>query len=51
MRFLYLALGMGIAGVLASLTHLGYPLNTLKTMKNLGTSWLSREILLTCCSA
>jgi anaerobic dimethyl sulfoxide reductase subunit C (anchor subunit) len=47
MRFLYLALGLGIAGVLASLTHLGYPLNALKTMGNLGTSWLSREILLT----
>lgn len=47
MRFLYLALGLGVAGVIASLTHLGYPLNALKTMSNLGTSWLSREILLT----
>ena len=47
MRFLYLALGLGIAGVIASLTHLGYPLNALKTMGNLGNSWLSREILLT----
>lgn len=47
MRFLYVALGLGIVGVLASVTHLGYPLNALKTMGNLGTSWLSREILLT----
>lgn len=47
MRFLYLALGLGVVGVLASVTHLGYPLNALKTMNNLGTSWLSREILLT----
>jgi len=47
MRFLYLALGLGIAGVIASLLHLGYPANALKTMSNLGTSWLSREILFT----
>ncbi|MBP2018721.1 anaerobic dimethyl sulfoxide reductase subunit C (anchor subunit) [Symbiobacterium terraclitae] len=47
MRFLHLALALGVAGVIASVTHLGYPANALKTMSNLGTSWLSREILLT----
>lgn len=47
MRFLWLVGALGVIGVLASLTHLGYPLNALKTMSNLGTSWLSREILLT----
>lgn len=49
MRFLWLAAGLGIAGVLASFLHLGYPGNALLTMSNLGSSWLSREILLTVC--
>ena len=33
-------------GLIASLSHLGNPLNAYKAVTNLGTSWLSREILL-----
>jgi anaerobic dimethyl sulfoxide reductase subunit C (anchor subunit) len=33
-------------GMLASLFHLGTPLNAPKAVTNIGTSWLSREILL-----
>lgn len=33
-------------GLLASLAHLGNPLNAYRAVTNLGTSWLSREILL-----
>lgn len=32
-------------GMLASLLHLGSPINAYKAVGNLGTSWLSREIL------
>ena len=32
-------------GLLASLLHLGNPINAYKAVANLGTSWLSREIL------
>ena len=32
-------------GLLASLLHLGNPINAYKAVTNLGTSWLSREIL------
>ncbi len=34
-----------ILGMLASLFHLGNPLNAYQAVTNLGTSWLSREIL------
>ncbi|MFW5709499.1 MAG: dimethyl sulfoxide reductase anchor subunit family protein [Chloroflexota bacterium] len=34
-----------VAGFLASLLHLGDPLNAPRAISNLGTSWLSREIL------
>lgn len=33
------------AGVLASLFHLGYPLGAFRSLANLKTAWLSREIL------
>jgi anaerobic dimethyl sulfoxide reductase subunit C (anchor subunit) len=33
-------------GVLFSLLHLGNPVNAMKTLSNLNSSWLSREILL-----
>lgn len=47
MRFLWIVGGLGVAGVLASFLHLGSPMGAFLTMSNLGTSWLSREILLT----
>lgn len=34
-----------VLGLLASLLHLGNPLNSYRAVSNLGTSWLSREIL------
>ena len=34
-----------VLGLLASLFHLGNPLNAYRAVGNLGTSWLSREIL------
>lgn len=34
-----------VLGLLASLFHLGNPLNAYRAVANLGTSWLSREIL------
>lgn len=36
-----------VLAMIASLGHLGNPLNAPKAIVNLGTSWLSREILLT----
>jgi DMSO reductase anchor subunit len=33
-----------VLGILASLLHLGNPLNAYRAISNLGTSWLSREI-------
>ncbi|HWI65421.1 MAG TPA: DmsC/YnfH family molybdoenzyme membrane anchor subunit [Symbiobacteriaceae bacterium] len=47
MRFLWLVGGLGVAGVVASFLHMGYPWNAVLTMSNLGTSWLSREIVMT----
>jgi anaerobic dimethyl sulfoxide reductase subunit C (anchor subunit) len=47
MSFLWLVGGLGVAGVIASFTHMGYPLNAILTMTNFGTAWLSREIVLT----
>jgi anaerobic dimethyl sulfoxide reductase subunit C len=41
-----LAIGPVLAlGLLASLGHLGNPLNAYRAVSNVGTSWLSREIL------
>src|SRR5512142_1103464 len=34
-----------VLGMLASLLHLGNPLNAYKAVTNVGSSWLSREIL------
>ena len=34
-----------VLGMLASLFHLGNPLNAYRAVANVGTSWLSREIL------
>ncbi|AGA68522.1 DMSO reductase anchor subunit [Desulfitobacterium dichloroeliminans LMG P-21439] len=39
------AAGLSIVGVLASLAHLGQPLHALNSLLNLGSSWLSREVL------
>lgn len=36
-----------VLGAIASLFHLGTPLNAYRAVSNLGSSWLSREILLT----
>ncbi|WP_042349440.1 dimethyl sulfoxide reductase anchor subunit family protein [Bacillus massiliigorillae] len=36
---------LSIVGLLASLIHLGTPLRALNSLLNLGSSWLSREIL------
>jgi len=47
MRFLWLVGGLGVAGVVSSFLHMGYPWNAVLTMSNLGTAWLSREIVLT----
>lgn len=47
MQLLWLVGGLGIAGVLASMLHMGYPWNAVLTMTNFRTSWLSREIVLT----
>ncbi|HLN61140.1 MAG TPA: DmsC/YnfH family molybdoenzyme membrane anchor subunit [Symbiobacteriaceae bacterium] len=47
MRFLWLVGGLGVAGVVASTMHMGYPWNAVLTMTNFGTAWLSREIIFT----
>lgn len=39
------AAGLSVIGVLASLAHLGQPLAALNSLFNLGSSWLSREVL------
>lgn len=36
---------LSILGVLASLLHLGVPLQALRSLSSIGSSWLSREIL------
>ncbi|EHL09157.1 hypothetical protein HMPREF0322_00188 [Desulfitobacterium hafniense DP7] len=41
----YLAAGLSIIGVIASLAHLGKPLAALNSLLNVGSSWLSREVL------
>lgn len=42
---LIFAFGMGVAGVMISFLHLGYPLNAFNVMRNVATSWLSREVV------
>ncbi|MEQ6378275.1 DmsC/YnfH family molybdoenzyme membrane anchor subunit [Bacillaceae bacterium S4-13-56] len=39
--------GLSLVGLVASFAHLGTPLNALNTLRHLGSSWMSREILLT----
>lgn len=38
---------LSIVGLAASFAHLGSPLNALNTIRNIGSSWMSREILFT----
>lgn len=37
--------GLSVIGVIASLAHLGQPMLALNSLSNLGSSWLSREVL------
>lgn len=39
------AAGLSVVGIIASLAHLGRPLSALNSLGNLGSSWLSREVL------
>lgn len=39
--------GLSLVGLGASFTHLGTPTNALNTLRNVGSSWMSREILVT----
>ncbi|MGN7399917.1 dimethyl sulfoxide reductase anchor subunit family protein [Cytobacillus praedii] len=38
---------LSLAGLIASFAHLGTPGNALNTIRNIGSSWMSREILVT----
>lgn len=38
---------LSLIGLVGSFTHLGAPLNALNTIRNLGSSWMSREIVVT----
>jgi anaerobic dimethyl sulfoxide reductase subunit C (anchor subunit) len=40
-----IAAGLSVVGIIASLAHLGRPLSALNSLGNLGSSWLSREVL------
>ena len=42
---LLFAVGIMAASLAVSLTHLGDPLGAYRTLANIGSSWLSREIL------
>lgn len=44
-KITYLSLLLAIAGMIASFTHLGFPLHSVNALRNLHTSWMSREIL------
>ncbi|NLH07532.1 MAG: dimethyl sulfoxide reductase anchor subunit [Chloroflexi bacterium] len=46
-RALYAIGPVVVIGVLASMLHLGNPLNSYKVLSNIGSSWLSREIAMT----
>lgn len=39
--------GLSIVGLAASFAHLGTPTNAFNTIRNIGSSWMSREILFT----
>lgn len=38
---------LSLVGLIASFAHLGTPSNAMNTIRNVGTSWMSREILVT----
>ncbi len=44
-RITGLSLLLALAGMIASFAHLGYPLHAVNALRNLQTSWMSREIL------
>lgn len=46
-RLFWVALPALIAGLGLSLLHLGTPLGAIRALRNLGSSWLSREVLVT----
>ncbi len=39
--------GLSLIGLIASFAHLGTPTNAFNTIRNIGSSWMSREILVT----
>src|SRR5699024_6256294 len=39
--------GLSLVGLGASFAHLGTPTNAFNTLRNVGSSWMSREILVT----
>lgn len=42
----FVAAGLSVIGVIASLLHLGQPMSFMNSLSNLGSSWLSNEALL-----
>lgn len=40
-----IAFGMACIGLLASMLHMGYPLNALNALRHVASSWLSREVI------
>lgn len=44
---LFIISGLSLIGLIASFTHLGTPTNAFNTIRNIGSSWMSREILVT----
>jgi anaerobic dimethyl sulfoxide reductase subunit C (anchor subunit) len=44
-RIAILSLFLALAGMIASFTHLGFPLHSFNALRNIHTSWMSREIL------
>ncbi|MFA9440310.1 dimethyl sulfoxide reductase anchor subunit family protein [Uliginosibacterium sp. sgz301328] len=46
-RPLLAASGLSVLGLALSFLHLGYPLNAINAIRNISTSWMAREIVLT----
>lgn len=44
---LFIIAGLSLIGLIASFAHLGTPTNAFNTIRNIGSSWMSREILVT----
>ncbi|MDU2940225.1 MAG: DmsC/YnfH family molybdoenzyme membrane anchor subunit, partial [Enterobacteriaceae bacterium] len=40
-----IAFVMACTGLLASMLHMGYPLNALNALRHVASSWLSREVV------